>query len=400
MARLPRLPASLWFLFTAIFLYALFGSPTPDHPGWVEISIGVLLLVAVGAGGLSDSVNLHRDRTRFLRILQILFLWGLIVPTLSGVWQANPAGVIFRDLAAFAFLALPLFFARRIAATANGERIFAGLLFFAGLVFALRTLVPVLNIWVPRGELIYLSNSPLAMFAALFATGTIWNALLERRPGWIINLVLPCLALGVLVAAMLLDVQRATIGAIAASALMLATASFADRPHRTFVAALVLAVILLGAWPWITQIGEAIIHKTAEVGLNARAAEARAVMSEIFSGPWQIMFGKGWGASFASPAVAGLTVNYTHSLLTTMLLKGGLPMLLLSTALLVAATQEIIAIWREDRGRAQALVWPLMIPALLYASHKSFDFGLILLLIAVWSIRAAPLPTAPSSDKT
>jgi hypothetical protein len=49
---------------------------------------------------------------------------------------------------------------------------------------------------------------------------------------------------------------------------------------------------------------------------------------------------------------------------------------------------------------ALSLLWPLLIPVLLYASHKSLDFGLILLLTGVWSTRAEALRAAAPSVKT
>lgn len=38
----------------AIFLYAGFGSPTPDDPGLLEVVLAALLISAVGAPGVSD----------------------------------------------------------------------------------------------------------------------------------------------------------------------------------------------------------------------------------------------------------------------------------------------------------------------------------------------------------
>lgn len=94
---------------------------------------------------------------------------------------------------------------------------------------------------------------------------------------------------------------------------------------------------------------------------------------------------------FSSPAVGGLEVNYTHSLLTTMAMKGGAAMFALCLLVLAGAVYEIFLIFQSDKNGGFALFWPLLIPAFLYASHKSLDFGLILLLIGMWRNGRAPL---------
>ena len=38
--------------YISVFLYAAFGSPTPDNPGLAELTIGILLVFATGVDGL------------------------------------------------------------------------------------------------------------------------------------------------------------------------------------------------------------------------------------------------------------------------------------------------------------------------------------------------------------
>jgi hypothetical protein len=83
-----------------------------------------------------------------------------------------------------------------------------------------------------------------------------------------------------------------------------------------------------------------------------------------------------------------------------MALKGGLVTLGLSVLMALAALYQIFLIFQRDRVMALSLLWPLLIPVLLYASHKSLDFGLILLLTGVWSTRAEALRAAAPSVKT
>ncbi len=393
--KLYALPAFACFLFAAILLYSFAGSPTPDNPGIVEILIALLLLSAVGAAGIKDAFALHAPVGFFINALRLLFLCGLIFPLVVGAWRGNDSGLIVRDLAAFIFLGLPLFLAPRIAADEGASRLLAPVLAVAGIFFALRTLMPIFNVWIPDGELLYLSNSPLALFAALFLAGAVWQGLQPPiaplrwgRAGF--NGAFLCIIL----AAMLLDVQRATIGAVLITLVYLALDGFVRAPRRALLPILVIVIFTAIIYPLLIGTIGAIVAKTAEVGLNARSQEAAAVVDALRTAPGGLFIGLGWGAMFASPAVAGLEVNYTHSLLTTLLLKGGLLMVLPALVMALAAFYEIFLIFQKDRARGLSLFWPFAIPLLLYASHKSLDYGLLLLMIGVWSIRAGSVARA------
>ncbi|PZO78053.1 MAG: hypothetical protein DI626_12135, partial [Micavibrio aeruginosavorus] len=152
-----------------------------------------------------------------------------------------------------------------------------------------------------------------------------------------------------------------------------------------------ITLLLLAIYPLVGGGVEAMVQKTGEVGLNMRLQEAGAVYESMKSSPISFFAGQGWGAVFSSPAVGGLEVNYTHSLLTTMAMKGGAAMFVLCLLMLCGAAYEIVLIFQRDKSGGFALFWPLMIPALLYASHKSLDFGLVLLLIGMWRNGRAPL---------
>ncbi len=98
--------------------------------------------------------------------------------------------------------------------------------------------------------------------------------------------------------------------------------------------------------------------------------------------------------------MGSLDVNYTHSLLITLALKGGIVLFLLGVLVTFTGLYQIFLIFQQDRAKALPIFCPFVIPIFLYASHKSFYFGLILLLIAVWSIQGQALHrTAPSAKK-
>ncbi len=65
----------------------------------------------------------------------------------------------------------------------------------------------------------------------------------------------------------------------------------------------------------------------------------------------------------------------------------------------MADLYQIFLIFQGDGTKALAVFWPFVMPIFLYVSQKSFDFGLILLLISVWSIQGQTLHSAAQSGK-
>jgi hypothetical protein len=242
---------------------------------------------------------------------------------------------------------------------------------------------------------LYLSNSPLVLFAAIYAAGSLWQGLVRFPVSRLPVLLGGAAIIAVIVAAMLLDIQRATVAAIGLSVVVFWFDTMIRSPRRLILPTLIVAALLYIAAPWLEEAGSAIYKKTAEVGLNMRVQEASAVLQAISVDPLRFFAGTGWGGVFASPAVGGLDVNYTHSLLTLMFLKGGALLAVLTGLFCAAVLYEIILIFQGDRRKAMSVFWPFIIPVFLYASHKSLDFGLLLLLIGVWSKRPAPLRDAP-----
>lgn len=394
------LPLAVLSLCLALFVYALTGSPTPDHPGVSEALTGILLISAVLAAFPSLGASFLQERSTYLKTVMILFVTGLVLPTVAGVYLGNDRMLMLRDVLAFAFLGLPLFLSDSFANRPQAARLLCALVVFAGVAFCVRTLIPAFNIWIPQGELLYLSNSPLSLFAAVFLAGTCWTLLESPTQRNIVIAVLCLAGLAVIMAAMMLDVQRATVGAVWITWVMLAVYGLLFHPRRVLCPLLLIGGLCVLSFPILGDVMEALAVKTSQVGLNARLAEAWAVYEALASYPPSLIAGLGWGASFASPAVAGLPVNFTHSLLTTMALKGGIILFSLSLALTVAALHQIFLIFQRDRVLGLALFWAFSIPVFLYASHKSLDFGVVLLMIGMWSTGSGPLHKSHSSGKT
>ncbi len=373
------LPLRFLFLLAAIATYALWGSPTPDAPGWAEAAMALCLALACGVPALGALKNAG-PRTP----LKLFLIYGMTVPLIAGAFAGHDPALIVRDVIPFLFLCLPVFLVSVAGYNARTQHIFIYAICGLGLVFALRALGPAYGYLPPAGELYYLSNAPTVLFTAIFMAG----AALDRFAGPIHfrTFMKGILALAVTLTimwAMLLDTQRGTIAAIVMSALLFFAAQFVRGPRRVIVPVTIVALLVVFLLPVFSDAVQAIARKTAKVGLNMRLEELYAVIDTIGASFYTALFGVGWGAKMASPAVAGIEVNFTHSLLTYILLKTGIVGLALTLAWLWRCAMDIFIIARHALVPAAGLFWALVIPVLFYASHKSLDFGLVLLLIAV-----------------
>ncbi len=347
-------------LSAALILYGLFGSPTPDQPGWIEALIAGLLLLSV-------SISFHMQaRHAFLPLLLV----GLTLPLAHGIYAGYAPALILRDIIPFLFLCLPLFMDPGTRAPD-----FINLCLIVGVCFAARVLGQGLDLLPAQAELLYLANSPLVIFAAIVGLG---RAGMDGYHRTISAVSIVC-GLGGLICllAMLIDVQRAAIGAVIMSLFLLSLIGCIRAPRRMIWPALFTITILAACHDVMYQAWQGMAAKTALVGVNARWDEVKAVHDHV-GGQWaSALFGVGWGGQFNSPAVGGWSVPYTHSLLTYMLLKTGW----LGVGVTILALAVCYrALLRHPSLAALALFWAISIPTFLYASYKSLDFGLALVL--------------------
>ena len=380
MFSLPKNDLRFFFFLCAIFIYALLGSPTPDNPSYVEALIGLCLVL--GAGFSSVPLLLHRPDPS-CRWLRWLFFYGMSVVIITGLIKGGALPLMIRDVLPFFFVCLPLFFRRLVEDTPGREHLFLFFCWGLGCAFAVRVLGPFYGFLPEQEELFYLANSPVLLFTAICAVGYAFENLQQIFSAKAALKFVICIGGAVLcVAAMGLDVQRATIGAVFLSLLFLILQTLVKAPRRLVLPVIVIGGVTFVYAPVLADLLEAMNTKTLAVGLNNRLEDFEAVLKSAELSLFSVLFGQGWGATYHSPAVEMMAVPYTHSFLTYMFLKGGVVMALLAVMVLVSALRRIWLIYR--RGEcvfALALFWALVIPYFLYASHKSLDFGLILLLI-------------------
>ncbi|MCB1539004.1 MAG: hypothetical protein H6865_01555 [Rhodospirillales bacterium] len=356
----------------AAALYAVAGSPTPDHPGGIEVTIIVLILLAV--------LPLRRPRGIWVAPLLALVAYGLTLPLIGGVLMGNDAADMLRDLVAFAALALPLGLAALYAPGHGRDLVY--LMLGIGLVFSLRFLLGAAAPFGGPHDLLYLANSPLVAFAAAFLL--LYGCFAARRA----RDALAALVLSVPpVLAMTGMMQRATLALLALAWCALLVRAWVLVPRRALMISLGFAALAALLWSPLAWLAAQLYDKTLAVGVNARGDELAALVDQLGQNPLTALFGAGWGALVKSPAVGDLWVRFSHALLSALLWKTGWIGLALAGAALAALT---VHAWRRLAGdwvMRAALFLPLVPALFLYGSYKSFGFGLLLtgLATADWT---------------
>ena len=383
----------------AVILYGALSSPTPDVPGRREALIGLLLVLAVGIRqpifAFTGARALDRDAPSIERVGAIALPLMFWIPLLRGLATDSEPAAIVRDVVPLLYLFAPVLFSPLLARNEDGQRLLAAALAVAGVLFASRFFAASglefgeIGRLTGSDRLLYLANSPSVLFAAIALGVFAFRPNAFTRP---FSLAMSGASLAgslLCLAALAGTVQRGPL-MLAAAAFLLA---FGWRARQSAVA-LVFAPVLVAALTFaayepIAGTVALIQEKTALVGGNARVDEFAAVLEQVGRDPMALLFGDGWGALVASPAVGGLRVGYTHTFLGYVLLKSGLVGVAVLTAYFAVLLRAAATAVRFHPMLALAILPPLTLGTTVTTSFKFLDFGLLLVLLCAAHARRA-----------
>lgn len=375
----------LYIFCFGILIYAIAGRPTPDSFGIAEGIVLLALLCALRPGYTYGKIMTILSQPAWFSCGVLLLLWGILMAG-WGIMYGHAASSVMRDVVAFAFLMMPLLYAHLLHEKSDRD-IFIFTMVLSGVILALRSIeatVP-LSFWpFLSSGLDYFSNLPSVLFAGLMMLWlTMKRIMYGARITDILVIVICLCALLVILLAFSLHIQRASLAAVALFGAIIAAMAFWNKPYRSWRLFALLIPLAMVSWPVIGEVGNLLHAKTQAVGANMRVQEWMAVWDAINDMPLSIAFGLGWGGVFQSPAVGGLPVTFTHGLLSSALLKTGVIGFLLMMIYVGLIAWRLV--YHYSNPIAQALLWPILICTFLYASFKSLDFGLVLLLsTALW----------------
>ncbi|OFW90161.1 MAG: hypothetical protein A3B66_03720 [Alphaproteobacteria bacterium RIFCSPHIGHO2_02_FULL_46_13] len=368
----------------AMIVYGVFSSPTPDTIGLPEIVVAILLSLSF----------------RLIFESNTIFSWavlgyGLSIPTLVAMINGNVPSDIIRDIVPFFYLMMSIFlgwvaltYPQRFLICLAG----IGIMFSVRTIFAYQQILLTPALWGqgPPADLLYLANSPEVLFSALYCIAEGGRNMM-RGDRWLKGILIAMLSILPIIA-MALMTQRAGVGAVMIYILIAVCLITYHRPKWGMIFGLLLLAAGVVVWPVFEPVLFLLRQKTEIVGLNARTQEWSAVLTILSDGWGNLLFGEGWGGRIENPAVGGLNVNYTHSLVSSLLLKTGL---VGAVAILTACLWPVFRALkgqlaqkpRFDLAILGAALFPLLISVFLYASYKSLGFGLILLVFFIFPIR-------------
>jgi hypothetical protein len=390
---MKQLPFRFIIFLAGLMVYALFGSPTPDSVSWAELIVGLCLLLAVSPRHVFKLIAFQMDRSAALFII-----FGMTIPCLVGIVSGQDTNLLCRDLIAFAFLTLPFLMwsdkrghKKELFYVKNIEHKQIKLLYFAafsiGVVFTFRLILSIildpLKGFVDFSDNLYMGISPLVVLSCLLGLAGV-GALLSYASirKYILAGALLVAACSVL-AVLYLTMQRATLIYCAVFVGVCLFYALLRRADRALPAVILTGVLTCSFVSVLTVVLSDISVKTDRVGLNMRWEELSAVIEVVTQSPRFLLLGTGWGGTFISPAAGGIEVNFTHSLLSSMLLKTGLIGLSLTMIYIWLFVQRLYALRFYNFYVFMILAGPFLIPLLFYGSYKSLDYGLVLLLIYV-----------------
>ncbi|MGN7439274.1 MAG: hypothetical protein ACTHOO_11605 [Alcanivorax sp.] len=373
-------------LFFACLIYGLFGSPTPDAVGGQELIIGILLALSVGIGRARD-VFMGAGYKRFWKSSgQVFLLYGMTVPFVIAVMSGHELRAIMRDLLPFLFLFSPLFFLPLLRARPHYYRSFVVAVILIGLIFSMRSILMRelvgCDVWCTE-ELLYLENMPTVLFTCLILIGSAIAAVTQglnfKNLIWFFALL--CLS-ALPLAAMIATSQRASVGAVMLYVLLVVSYYILRSPVKGGNALIMIGIVGVVVNFSLYSIFSSLWIKTQTVGLNMRPQEFLAVWDVVSQNTLTFLFGIGWGGEFESPAVGGLRVNFTHNFFSSVFLKTGCVGVVLATLYILGLLERLARVVIKNPVIGGALAAPILIDLTLYASFKSLDFGLVLLMIS------------------
>ncbi len=378
-------------LFIGCAIYACFGSPTPDSFTLVEVVIALFLALSIGVGRVRDAllqpINRIKERKRFWKSAgQALLIYGLTIPVLIGIVSSHSFQDAWRDIFPFLFLFLPLFSLQVIRARPYYFRSLLFLVCLIGFVFSVRSIAIRYGLgctdWC-SDELLYLENMPTVLFSCLIMIGTAMH--FAARSFTVKSCIIAYCLLGVSMfplVAMILTLQRASVGAVALYSFLIFCHHFYKSPKRGIGVLFVLSFALFVVSMYFGGIFSSLWLKTQKVGLNMRPQEFAAVWQVVIASPLTFLFGAGWGSYFSSPAVGGLSVSFTHNFFSSIIFKTGIVGGILSLLYIGGLLERLVRVILIAPTLGFAILLPIAIDLSLYASFKSLDFGLMLLLVS------------------
>ena len=379
----------------ALMLYALGSSPTPDSLGMIELTIGALLFFAVSIQGLGRVILASTPRCIFfIGFSRIMLLYFVLVTSVVGLLRG--AGVIdfFRDIVPLGYIFIYVLLWP--IGSKNPDRyvlIVSHLLLFVGLSYSVRYFfiegvsVADLGRATMYGDMNYLPQDPAVTFGAVFALAEGFQYFFKRKS---------ILSIAYFFASLICIASLVGMAARAPTILWFVVAIFfiffKGGGFEKLIALASVLVLGYHFFAFFNEMYSLVAGKFANVGLNTKDEEFIAVLNEVLSDPFVLLFGWGWGSLIETPTLGG-EVRFLHNFWLYFFAKAGLVGAIFALVIiiygfffLVAKVARWLILGRvkqlaENRSSVAIGVLAVLSSSLfLQANFKSLTFGFILFL--------------------
>lgn len=399
-------------LILAWLCYGIFGQPTPDSIGLAESMIAVLLFLSIiNINNLFRYENMLKPLICNNGYYHIIMLLWFVYPVYTGFIYGQDLRFMARDIMAVFCLVLPFFLAHNVSDRTQSTLLWVGSA--VGFFFAFREIMlHFSHIFLPVSAVIpanaYLSGAVEVSLAACVMGHYLVQALLTcpGQDGWRkipgnrirggILVGMLCGMMGMVLYSLYLTQQRAALAMvfiyIMGVTIFYVASSIRQASQRMKIIAVAIALGVMGLWfhAWIGSAIAPLLEKNRLVGNNARLAEFSTILEYIGADLVTAMFGMGWGARFANPAVGLWQVGYSHSLISYLIFKTGLAGVCIYGVFMWQCLRGLGQRLRQSPALA-ACIPPLILSLTLYANYKSLGYGLVLTVLSMRNdIKARP----------
>ena len=386
-------------LFTLTLLtYGVLSTSTPDTITYVEIFIGLSLLVIVGLEGVIELFKSNnKNNSQFILIPQIVklsFLYLVFIPTFSGlIIEDNSSKNWLRDLIPLLYLFLPILMIQKI--NHIPKILFLTSIFslcFIGILFSFRFYLEATGGIGDIGKIQIIGTNkdnimtdPAPQFLLSFTSCfSIWLLLRGKFLYGLILILISFIPWSVTFA----SINRGPAFFTFISMIILIFYWFLKNKNRK-IGLLILILIPLFMINYTKEFIEVIndsinllILKNETYGFNTRDTELDIVLHSLDTNIFYFFFGHGWGSLIEIPNFAIL--RNLHNIFLYFTYKTGILGLLSILVYFIWIIRFMFLIGFQNKFLSIVLISlinPLLYTALLQPMYKSLTFGILLLLI-------------------
>ena len=387
------------FVLTLI-IYGAFSTSTPDTITYVEIFIGLSLLIIVGLEGISELFQPNKENNQeFISIppiVKLSFLYLIFIPSFCGlIIMDNSLKNWLRDFIPLLYLFLPMLLIQKINnipktlfLTTILSLCIIGILFsfrfYSGATGGLSEIGTWQIIGTNRDNIM---ADPGPQFLLSFTSCySIWLLLRGRIIYGVIILFISFIPWSVTFA----SINRGPALFTFISMIILIFYSFLKNKDQKISLLILILIPLfvinynLEFFKIINDSIDLLILKNTTYGFNTRDVELEIVLNSLDTNMFHFFFGHGWGSLIEIPNFAIL--RNLHNIFLYFIYKTGILGFLAAVVYFIWIIRFIFLIGFQNKFLSIvliSLISPLLNASLLQPMYKSLTFGILILLIPV-----------------